>query len=357
MLKKKVLVVDDSAFMRKVISDMINKDESLEVIGTARNGEDALRKIQQLKPDVITLDVEMPVMNGLEALHRIMTIQPTPVIMLSTFTKKGADITIEALANGAVDFVPKPGGPISLNIEEVEKELIQKIKIASQVKVNFTGTSKEFYKPLETVEPGQKTGSPMECNLKFPLVLIGTSTGGPKALDIVLQSLPENLPAGVLIVQHMHPGFTRTLAERLDRSSPLKVKEAENGEKVLPGHAYVAPGDYHLEVELKNCEPFVKLHQGPTVNGHRPAVDTLFNSVAEKGIKKVIAVIMTGMGYDGREGLVNLKKNGCYAIAEAQETCVVFGMPKSAIDTGCVDKVVPLPEIASGIINYLVNFR
>lgn len=348
MFKKRVLVVDDSAFMRKVISDIIQKDEQLELAGTARNGEDALKKLEELKPDVITLDVEMPKMNGLEALERIMGIQPIPVIMLSSLTQAGADITINALAKGAVDFIPKPGGAISLNLHEVENEILTKIKMASKVNLKQLNHSQPITKPVTI--PKKVIQYSTNCDLEFPLVLIGTSTGGPKALHKVIENLPGGLEAGVLVVQHMPPGFTKSLAQRLDRLTNLHVKEAEAGDKITRGSVYIAPGDYHMQVEFSKCQPIIKLSKDPLVNGHRPSVDALFDSAAQKGIKKVLAVIMTGMGHDGRDGLVKLKKNGCLTIAEAEETCVVYGMPKSAVETGCVDKVVPLYNIAAEIV-------
>lgn len=359
MVKKiKVLVVDDSAFMRKVISDMIKKDASLELVGTARNGLDALKKVTELNPDVITLDVEMPKMNGLEALVEIMKIKPTPVIMLSALTQKGAEITISALSKGAVDFVAKPGGSISLNINEVEKDIIKKIKMASGVTMKkMIFPRKNVVNSVEKTKPSPTiTKSP--CNFDFPVVLIGTSTGGPKALHQVIESLPADLNAGVLVVQHMPAGFTKSLAQRLDKLTPLKVKEAEDGEEIKKNHIYIAPGDFHMEVELKNCKLFINLHQGPLVTGHRPSVDALFTSVAQLNFKKIVGVIMTGMGQDGTKGISQLKKvQNCYTIAEAEETCVVFGMPKSAIEAGVIDKVVPLHAISSEIMAALRSMR
>ncbi|MFZ7104616.1 MAG: protein-glutamate methylesterase/protein-glutamine glutaminase [Peptococcaceae bacterium] len=349
-----VLVVDDSAFMRKVISDIISRDSGLRVLGTARNGEDALDKLNILKPDVITLDVEMPKMNGLEALEKIMTIRPTPVIMLSSLTKAGADITIKALAKGAIDFIQKPGGSISLNIDVVAKELVQKIKLAHQVNIKQL-----IQPPLPTTPPLKldlnelRSIRQSSVSLNFPLVLMGTSTGGPKALHKVVENLPDNLNASFLVVQHMPPGFTKSLAQRLDNLSGYRVKEGENGEKVRPGYIYIAPGNYHMEIKLTDGKPALSIHQGQQITGHRPSVDALFNSAVHTGIKHVIAVIMTGMGHDGRDGLVNLKKNGAITIAEKEETCIVYGMPKAAIGTGYVDKIVPLYNIAQEIVRSL----
>ncbi|MDK2822089.1 MAG: two-component system, chemotaxis family, protein-glutamate methylesterase/glutaminase [Clostridia bacterium] len=349
MSKIRVLVVDDSAFMRKVISDIVNKDDDLELAGTARDGLDAIAKINELKPDVITLDVEMPKLNGLQALEKIMTLRPTPVIMLSSLTQAGTDITIKALAKGAIDFVQKPGGAISLNINQVENEIIKKIKLAYKVnlKQQIVSTEKNE-KHVIINKPLVKSSNYI---LDFPIILLGTSTGGPKALHKIFENLPSHLHASILVVQHMPPGFTKSLAQRLDNLTDLHVKEAEDGEPIKPGYAYIAPGNYQMEVKIKdNCQPIINVHQGPLVTGHRPSVDALFNSVAQTGLKKIIAVIMTGMGHDGREGMKKLKNKGCITIAESEETCVVFGMPKAAIETGCVDKIVPLSNIVQEII-------
>ncbi|MFZ5943686.1 MAG: protein-glutamate methylesterase/protein-glutamine glutaminase [Bacillota bacterium] len=357
MSKIRVLVVDDSAFMRKVISDIINADEELELVGTARNGQDALDKIPILQPDVITLDVEMPQMNGLEALQKIMQIRPTPVVMLSSLTQLGADITIKSLAYGAIDFVQKPGGAISLNINDAAKEIIQKIKMAKRANLK-----QDTFVVKEKIEQSGVAISPpnstkwSDTSLDFPLVVIGTSTGGPKALHNVIENLPENLNAAILIVQHMPPGFTKSLAQRLNSLTQLIVKEGENGEKLQSGYIYVAPGNYQMEVQLNDFGELVLcLHQGPLVTGHRPSVDALFKSVANTQFKKVVAVIMTGMGYDGRAGIKELKGIGAYTIAEAEETCVVFGMPKAAIEAGAINRIVPLQDIAKEIVKG-VNF-
>lgn len=351
MAKIRVLVVDDSAFMRKVISDMISRDLELEVAGTARNGEDALEKVTMLKPDVITLDVEMPRMNGLDALEKIMAFRPTPVIMLSSLTQAGTSITIKALAKGAIDFVQKPGGSISLNLTLVEKELIQKIKLAHKVNI------KQFVniQPKNVIKESRRILPYPEINQKekflfHPLVLIGTSTGGPKALHKVIEGLPKNLKASFLIVQHMPAGFTKSLAQRLDNLTDYHVKEGENEESIKPGFIYVAPGNYQMEVKLVEEKPVLNIHQGPLVTGHRPSVDALFNSVARAGIKNTIAVVMTGMGHDGRDGIINLKKNGAVTIAEQEDTCIVYGMPKAAIESGFIDKVVPLYNIPQEIV-------
>ncbi|NPV25942.1 MAG: chemotaxis response regulator protein-glutamate methylesterase [Firmicutes bacterium] len=353
MSKIRVLVVDDSAFMRKVISDLINADPQLEVVGTARNGEEALAKIGQLQPDVVTMDVEMPVMDGLTALDKIMRSQPLPVIMLSSVTQSGPAATMKALEKGAIDFIAKPSGPISLDINQVQNELILKIKTSKQARLTkssgriLSQRSFNIKPPVSVCEP--------QLNR---LVLIGTSTGGPRALNEVIPALPANFPAGVLIVQHMPPGFTRSLAERLDNLSAIHVKEAVDGDEVRAGVAYIAPGDYHMVLTANgrtgDRHLFIHLTQDPPIAGHRPSVDVMISSAAEVFWGPVVAVILTGMGQDGTQGVKKLKSRGqSKVIAEDQSTCVVYGMPKAAIESGCVDKVVPLPLVADEIMHMI----
>ncbi|MBM7867128.1 chemotaxis-specific protein-glutamate methyltransferase CheB [Heliobacterium gestii] len=375
----KVLVVDDSAFMRKVITDMIVAEPGMVVVGTARNGQDALEKIAQLSPDVVTLDVEMPVMDGLTTLERIMASRPMPVVMLSSLTQQGADATMQALQKGAVDFIPKPSGSISLDIHKVRQELIGKLKVAAIAKVrprvvDYRPLKSPFSPPSATSTPSaQPTPAvapavPPVARAKIlpglgtqrlnKLVLLGTSTGGPKALYEVIPKLPADLGAAVLIVQHMPPGFTRSLAERLDAASALKVKEAQDGEEIQTGVVYIAPGDYHFKVAVveqpgTGRQMRVKLTQEPPVGGHRPAVDVMMLSAAQQFWSPMVGVILTGMGGDGTEGMKLIKSRQGRTIAEDASTCVVFGMPKVAIESGCVDKVVPLNGVADEIVKLL----
>lgn len=369
----KVLVVDDSAFMRKALSDLINSDSALQVVGTARNGRDALQKIETLHPDVVTLDIEMPELNGLMVLERVMNSHPLPIIMLSSLTQNGAEQTVQALQLGAVDFVAKPSGQISLDIDKLQDEIIRKIKIAAGTKKNLENFNiksdintipvlKAKKAPqvdkVEKVARTTKAGKPLPIDKQLKkLIVIGTSTGGPKALNQVIPRFPANLDAGILIVQHMPAGFTKSLAERLDSISQVKVKEAEDGEHILPGCAYIAPGDYHLKVVSQKTGPtqklLVKLGQEPPRGGHRPSVDEMLVSVAEQFWGQIVAVIMTGMGHDGTAGLSSLKALGAKVIAEHQSTCVVYGMPKSAVESGNVTKVVPLQEIADEVLKML----
>ncbi len=352
MPKVRVLVVDDSAFMRKVISDIINADPGLEVIEKARDGADAIKKIRELQPDVVTMDIEMPGMDGLSALAQIMKENPVPIIMLSSLTKAGAEQTVQALNLGAVDFIPKPSGQISLDIDKVKDEILGKIKIVA-------GTKKKL-KNYNSITPPidyqvTKTDKILDSSRSLQnLVVIGTSTGGPKALHQVIPKLPSSLNAAVLVVQHMPPGFTKSLAERLDSISNIRVKEAENNEPIIPGCAYIAPGDYHLTIKNKlnvnKKEFYISLNQSPPFGGHRPSVDVMFNSVFEEFDKRIIAVVMTGMGSDGAEGLAKIKDKGGFTIAEHQSSCIVYGMPRAAVETGKVDKIAPLTSISDEIM-------
>ncbi|KIL50491.1 chemotaxis protein CheY [Jeotgalibacillus alimentarius] len=348
----KVLVVDDSAFMRKLVQDFLSEHEKIAVVGTARNGQDAIAKIRLLKPDVITMDVEMPIMSGLEALKHIMKENPLPIIMLSSTTKQGAENALLAMDYGAVDFIAKPSGTISLDLHLVKDELIEKVLHASKALLKKPRAAELFIK--NEVQTSKKSLKKVDSRIDrhYPaVVLIGTSTGGPRALQTVLSRLPGNLNAPVIIVQHMPPGFTKSLAQRLDQLSPLKVKEAEDGDRLVNGCAYVAPGDYHLNINQQGTNLSLSLSKEPPLSGHRPSVDFLFQSAAKlKEIKK-IAVIMTGMGADGSKGLVQLNhKEHIETIAEAQETCVVYGMPKAAQATGLVTYVEPLEGIANRIV-------
>ncbi|MEN6349774.1 MAG: chemotaxis response regulator protein-glutamate methylesterase [Syntrophomonas sp.] len=357
MSKIRVLVVDDSAFMCKVISDTINQSSGMEAVGRASNGQEALAQISNLRPDVVTMDVEMPAMDGLTALEQIMKTQPVPVIMVSSLTKQGTEQTLKALQLGAVDFVTKPAARVPLNMTEFGEELKRKILVAAGARKKL----QNLYRSADLKSAVRKTTTDKKVldstAALNKLVLIGTSTGGPKALHQVIPNLPGNIGAGVLVVQHMPAGFTKSLAERLDNVSQLTVKEAEHGEKILPGCAYIAPGDYHLTVNMQISQwgrsLHVALNQDPLRNGHRPSVDVMLESVVEQFWSRIVCVIMTGMGSDGARGLAMIKDRGGKTIAEDQSTCIVYGMPKSSVETGKVDKIVPLPEISAEIIRLL----
>lgn len=351
-----VLVVDDSAFMRKVISDIINSDPLLLVVGTARNGHEALIKSRLHNPDVVTLDIEMPEMDGLATLEILMSTNPLPVVMLSNLTQVGAEATIRALQLGAVDFIAKPSGQISLDIDKLSDEIIRKIKVAASASVKPQKTGNVTDLSIIPNDVSLKTEINKDSSLN-KLIVIGTSTGGPKALNQVLPGIPADIDAAILIVQHMPAGFTKSLAERLNSISQIKVKEAEDGETILTGCAYIAPGDYHLRVERTKLSDgpllLVKLGQEPPRGGHRPSVDEMLFSVAEQFWGEVVGVIMTGMGQDGTAGLKSITDQGAQIIAEHQSTCVVYGMPKAAIESGNVNQVVPLSDITATILTLI----
>lgn len=357
MVKIRVLVVDDSAFMRTVISDIINRSQDLTVIGTARDGIDALAKINQMDPDVVTMDVEMPQMDGLSALDKIMREHPVPVVMLSSLTKKGAEQTVKALQLGAVDFIAKPAGRFSPDIAQIKDDILEKIRVAAGAKKKLQNLISSIPEPkiINLDKPVSKV-VPSGSKLN-QLVLIGTSTGGPKALYQVLPRFPASINAGILVVQHMPPGFTKSLAERLDTLSQIRVKEAEHGERIMSGTAYIAPGDYHMKVVAQSFggtrELTVNLDKSPPRGALRPAADVMLESVAEEFWSRMVCVIMTGMGHDGAAALPALKQKGAQIIAEDQSTCIVYGMPKAAVETGLVDRVVPLPEIHREVMKML----
>ncbi|NLD51074.1 MAG: chemotaxis response regulator protein-glutamate methylesterase [Clostridiaceae bacterium] len=338
----RVLVVDDSAFMRKVVSDILNSDNEIEVVDTAKNGLEAVSKVKELKPDVITLDVKMPVMDGLECLRKINDIPGMSVVVLSSVTKEGTEATIQALADGAIDFIAKPDNIFDMNGEEKKKEVIEKIKVA--------GYSAKGIKDIE--ETGGNTSIENKYSDAVNIVAIGSSTGGPKALQNVISQIPQNINAAFLVVQHMPAGFTRSLAERLNTVSFVTVKEAEDNDIVKTGHVYIAAGDYHMVVEKKERNTLViRLTKDPPIGGLRPSVDVMMESLSKTGIDKAVGVIMTGMGGDGSEGIKKLKnRNNAYIIAQEESSCVVFGMPRVAIQTGVVDAVVTLKDIANEII-------
>ena len=350
----RVLVVDDSAFMRKLLTDLFDQAPDFQVIETARNGQDALEKIKQLKPDLVTMDVEMPVLDGLKALEIIMRETPVPVVMISSLTKKGADTTVKALALGAVDFVAKAGGAIS-SIATIQEDILRVCRGAAKANLKPLFGRAEAAAP---VPPRPLTLRPASDGAMGTqrLVAIGTSTGGPKALQEVLTRLPGNLPCGVVVVQHMPPGFTKSLSERLNTLSELTVKEAEHQDEIKPGHVYIAPGDYHMSVVRDTAgRAIIRLSQDPPIGGHRPAVDPMFASVADSFGRNTVAVLMTGMGQDGAKGMEAIKARQGWNIAEDQSTAVVYGMPKAAVDRGVVDRVVPLTSIPAEIIRAVLQ--
>ena len=357
----RVLIVDDSAFMRFTISKYLNEAEDITVVGSARDGEEALDLIPKLKPDVVTLDVEMPRMDGLSCLREIMSRFPLPVVMLSSLTKEGAWETVQALTIGAVDFVTKP--ETKANMAAVVEDILTKVRRAAKAKVKplrsraAVGTTEPaILKPkLETAELGKgitKHTRPMEKGDK--VLIIGSSTGGPRALNTVVPDIPAELPAAVLIVQHMPVGFTRSLAERLNSASKLYVKEAAPGDELMVGCALVAPGGFHMVLDEENR---IALNQSPPVHGVRPSVDVTMTSVVQKFGAATIGVVLTGMGSDGTNGSLLIHSAGGWIIAEAESTSVVWGMPRSVFEAGAANEVLPLLEIAAAIQRAINSHR
>lgn len=352
----RVMVVDDSALVRRIATDILSSDPEITVAATAATAEFALAKLERERPDVITLDLEMPGMGGLEAIRRIMNARPTPIIVMSAHARKGADLTIQALEAGAVDFVLKPANSLSGGIPAIARELTEKVRDAARI---IMGPRVSLAAPLEApAEAGERAAGARAANpvsASSPafdgdaadLVAIGTSTGGPVALKTVLAQLPEDFPVGVVVVQHMPPVFTRAFADRLDQCCAVRVKEAENGDAILPGRVLIAPGNWHMTVTRLGVEPRILLNQNDAVNGHRPSVDVLMRSVAREYGSRAVGVIMTGMGKDGAEGLRELRARGGRVIAQDKNTSVIYGMNKEVVQNGDANEVVPVDQIAS----------
>jgi two-component system chemotaxis response regulator CheB len=336
-----VLVVDDSSLMRRMVSDMLNSASNIRVVGTARDGMDAVEKKEKLRPDVVTMDVEMPRMDGLTALCCIMAKTPVPVVMLTAMDKIETDLAMKSFEYGAVDFVSKPSKTISLDIEEVKNELISKVRAASTVEVE-----KMAFKVVER-RLIEKLLIPPKTDKK--VLIIGASTGGPQALSEIIPKLHRTFPLAVLIVQHLPVGFTKSFSERLSWQGSIVLKEAEEGDVIKPGQAFVAPSGYHIVV--KNGR--IGLNKRPKGNSVRPSIDVAMKSAAEAYEDKVIGVLLSGMGKDGAEVMRAIKERGGKTIAQDELTSVIFGMPKAAIEMGAVDKVAPLPDIVDEIIRML----
>jgi len=333
----RVLVVDDSALMRKLIPQMLAGDESIEVVGTAMDGTFCLKKIEELKPNVVTLDLEMPGMNGIDTLKEIMRREPVPVIVFSSHSIEGASVTMKALGLGAFDFVTKPKDA-SAHMAETSKELIAKIKAAAECKLKPRVV---FGIPLKPEKAATPAGAPTK------VVAIGVSTGGPQALEYLFTQLPADFPGAIVVVQHMPDGFTDMFARRLDELSALRVKEAQSGDLLQPGRVLICPGSRHMKVKRLPMGDVVVLTDDARVNGHRPSVDVLLRSVAEEFGTLAVGVLMTGMGDDGAEGLGAIRKEGGMTIAQSEESCVVYGMPKAAIERGYAIRAIALDVMAS----------
>mgnify|MGYP003852923717 CR=1 FL=1 len=337
--KIKVLCVDDSALIRNLLKEIIQSQPDMEVVAVAPDPLVARDLIKQHNPDVLTLDVEMPRMDGLDFLERLMRLRPMPVLMVSSLTQAGSEVTLRALELGAVDFVAKPALGIRGGMLEYADDIANKLRAAARSRPRQA-------RPRDTAPT--RLSAPLMSSEK--LVIIGASTGGTEAIRQVLEPLPANSPA-ILITQHMPGGFTRSFAERLDRLCQISVKEAEDGERILPGHAYIAPGDQHLELARCGANYVARLHDGAPVNRHRPSVDVLFASAARHAGRNAVGVLLTGMGKDGAAGLVEMRQAGAATLAQDEASCVVFGMPREAIALGGAGEVVALDEVAPRLLS------
>lgn len=331
-MKQRVLIVDDSAFIRRVLQDWVSQEPDMEVVGVAVNGQEAIQKVRDLRPDVLTLDIEMPVMDGLTALESIMREQPLPVVMVSHLTQDGAAATVKALELGALDFVPKPSGSTSLKFLGSKNEFLSKLRLARQAR--WTAPRAPAPRPVAPIRTTDK------------VVLIASSTGGPRALASLWASLPQGLPAPILVVQHMPPEFTDSFAKRLNQIGTVPCREAASGDRVTPGMALVAPGGKHMTVRSDGALEF---SDDPPVHGVKPAADPLFLAAAKLYGARCVGVVLTGMGRDGAIGAVAIRKAGGYVLGEAESSCVIYGMPRAAKEAGGVDCEVPIDGMAKAI--------
>jgi two-component system chemotaxis response regulator CheB len=338
----RVLIVDDSAFVRQVLTEIMSSDPEIMVVGAAQDPYVAREMIKTLNPDVITLDIEMPRMDGLAFLEKIMTLRPMPVLMISSLTQKGADAALRALEMGAVDYIAKPMVGIGDGFAALRGEIIEKVKIAAKARVKSAAPSKPSTARLT---PGQSYSSSEK------LVAVGASTGGVEALQDLLTAFPSDSPA-ILITQHMPAVFTESFANRLNQACSVTVSQAKDGERVLPGHVYIAPGGFHLELARSGANYVCRVHEQPAVSGHRPSVDVLFRSVAHAAGANAVGIILTGMGKDGASGLLEMRRAGASTIGQDEATCVVYGMPKAAYDCGAVEIELPIRKIAQQVLHH-----
>jgi two-component system chemotaxis response regulator CheB len=352
MNKIRVVVVDDSALVRSLLTEIINRQPDMVCIGAASDPLVAREMIRSLNPDVITLDVEMPRMDGLDFLSRLMRLRPMPVVMVSTLTERGADVTLKALELGAVDFVAKPKIGVADGLKLLGAEITEKVRTAARARVHRLATPA----PAGAAAPGTAAAPAAPTALgrlsTEKLIFIGASTGGTEATREVLMKLPADAPA-VLIAQHMPPGFTKSYAARLNDLCRIHVAEAVDGERVLPGHAYVAPGGMHLSVERSGANYVARVRDGEPVNRHKPSVEVLFESAARVAGRNALGVMLTGMGGDGARAMRTMRDAGSFNICQDEATCVVFGMPREAIQNGAADEVLPLAQIAPRLIERL----
>ncbi|MBN4080495.1 chemotaxis response regulator protein-glutamate methylesterase [Beggiatoa alba] len=350
----KVLIVDDSALVRKILSKILNSDRGIKVVGTAHDPYIARDKIKQLKPDVITLDVEMPKMDGVTFLRNLMRLHPLPVVMISSLTEQGAGITFEALELGAVDFVAKPKNDINGVLQEYSDEIIEKVKTAAKVNVFLTSSLSEklIEKKFSADSVKKKQASRRYIKTTDKIIALGASTGGTEAIKKVLLGLPADSP-GMVISQHIPQAFSAPFASRMNDFSAMTVCEAKEGQHILPGHVYIAPGNHHLLVERNGAAYICRLNDGERVNRHKPSVDVMFRSVAQNVGPNAIGVILTGMGNDGAKGLLEMKQTGAKTMVQDKKTSVVWGMPGAAAKLGAADNAYPLARIATHILKLI----
>jgi two-component system chemotaxis response regulator CheB len=357
MKKIKVLIVDDSALIRQMLTEILDSDPQIEVVGTAQDPYKAREKIKQLNPDVLTLDVEMPRMDGITFLSNLMRLRPMPVVMVSSLTERGAEVTLQALEYGAVDFVSKPKIDVVHSLQDYAQEIIEKVKIAANASVKVWNVRAPAVKEVAEKQTADAVLEQGKTRRRFKttekIIAIGASTGGTEAIKEILMKLPPDTP-GIVITQHIPEAFSKPFANRMNKVSAMTVYEAEEGQHIVPGHAYIAPGGRHLLVERDGARYICRLNDGPRVSRHKPSVDVLFRSVAQNVGPNAVSVILTGMGDDGAQGMLEMKHAGAMCIAQDEASCVVWGMPKEAVKLGCVDEVVPLGKIAGEILK-LVN--
>jgi two-component system chemotaxis response regulator CheB len=344
--RTKVLIVDDSALVRQVLAQIVSREPDMTVVGAAANPMIAREMIRTTDPDVLTLDIEMPQMDGLDFLDKLMRLRPMPVVMVSTLTQAGSEATLRALELGAVDFVPKPRIDIANGIEAYAQEIVGKLRIAAKVPRR---------RPVTSVQTCAAPDALHNTRLSTEkLIFVGASTGGTEAVRRLVQGMPADAPA-LLVTQHMPPGFTRAFAARLDGVARVRVAEAVDGERLLPGHVYIAPGGRHLRVARSGTHYLAELDNGPPVNRHRPSVEVLFRSAASVAGRNAVGIMLTGMGKDGAQAMREMKDAGAYNVAQDEATCVVFGMPREAIAAGAVDAVLPIDGIAADVLGHLTQ--
>ena len=351
---RRVLVIDDSAVARQVLTNILSEDDSLEVVGTAPDAMIGLRKIRQLSPDVITLDIEMPGMDGLTFLEKLMKSTPLPVVMVSAYTEAGSETALRSFELGAVDDVEKPRYEVRQGLTAASELIIEKVKAASQARVDTPATRFFREDALRPVTVSREQRSKIEASSDQRLIAIGASTGGPQALLRILRTLPREMPP-ILLVQHITPSFTQSFAKSLDDSCQMKVAVAVDGIKPIEGHIYVAPGDRHMLLARENTDYRIRLSDHDRVNRHRPSVDELFRSVANHAGQNATGVLLTGMGIDGAAGMAQMRQNGGWTIAQDEASSVVFGMPRAAIENGAAARVISLDHIPGELVNYFVT--